>query len=176
VDVVTFIFATRRARRASAAGKPYTAGESSGHNKVARRRNMSIFSEMASAEHTFVGWFEKEITAIEKNAPTIERSAEATFTWATTGLTIIDTLLTAGSPAAGIVGKAISDLKVASATVYDFGASPTAGGLIKDVVSNLSGLESVAGVKNASSVATVGKIVSTLATLAEAFLAIAPAI
>jgi hypothetical protein len=134
---------------------------------------MSIFG---NALHTFVNWFEKSIAAIEKDAPTIERTAEAGFTYATTGLTIISAQLTAGSPAAQLVSKAISDLKVASATVYDFGASPTIAGLVQDVVSNLGGLESAAGIKNAGTVATVAKVISTLAALAEAFLAVAPVV
>jgi hypothetical protein len=136
---------------------------------------MSIFSSIASAEHTFVNWFEKEITAVEKAAPTIERDAEAAFTYSTTGLTIIAQEVEPGSAAAGIISKAISDLKVASATVYDFGANPTVGGFIQTVVKDLGALEGAAGIKNAGTVATVAKVISTLAALAEAFLAVAPA-
>ena len=129
-----------------------------------------------NAEHTFVNWFEKEIAALEKAAPTIERSAEAAFTYATDGLTIISQAVEPGSAAAGIISKAISDIKVASATVYDFGASPTVSGFISTVVSDLGSLEGAAGIKNPATVATVAKVVSTLAALAEAFLAVAPAV
>lgn len=137
---------------------------------------MSIFTEIASAEHTFVAWFEKEITALEKAAPTLEKDADAVFTYATTGLAIVASQLEAGSPAAVLVSKALADLKTASATVYDFGTSPTIGTFIQSIVSNLGGLEGLAGIKSATAVSTVGKVVSTLAALATAFLQIAPAV
>ena len=133
---------------------------------------MSIFSNDL---HTFVSWFESEITKFEKAAPTIEKDAEAAFTYATTSLGIVAAQITPGSAAAGIISKAVADLKTASAVVYDAGAAPSVGILVNDVVTNLGGLEAATGVKSASTVATVGKVVSTLAALASAFLAIVPA-
>jgi len=129
-----------------------------------------------NAEHTFINWFHNAVAAIEKEAPTIERDAEAGFNYATMGLTIIAQEVEPGSEAAKIISKAVSDIHVASATVYDFGASPTAGVFIQDVVKDLGSLEGAAGIKNANTVATVGKVVSTLAALAEAFLAVAPVV
>lgn len=137
---------------------------------------MSFWSNIANAEHTFVNWFHNAIAAVEKDEPTIEKDAEGAFSYATMGLTIIGQAVEPGSAAAKIISAAISKITVASATVYDFGANPTVGGTIKTIVSDLGALEGAAGIKNPATVATVAKVISTLAALAEAFLAVAPAV
>ena len=136
---------------------------------------MSIFSNIASAAHTFVAWFEKELSKVEAAAPTIEQSIESGCTYAVTVLKIVLTQVDAASPAAKIITTAISDLLTASAAAYDAGAHPTLATLFNDIVTNLGGLESATGIKNANTVATVGKVISTIAAIAQAVLAIVPA-
>ena len=135
---------------------------------------MSIFSNIANAAHTFVSWFEKELSKVEAAAPTIEQSVEKGATYGVAVLKIVASQVTAGSPAAGIINTAIGDLLTASAVVFDAGAHPTVATLFQDIVTNLGGLETATGVKNPSTVATVGKVISTIAAIASALLNIAP--
>lgn len=136
---------------------------------------MSIFSGIANAEHTFVSWFESEITKFEKAAPTIETDIENGVKYSTGVLAIVSSQVDAGSPAAKIISTAVSDLKTLSAVAYDAGAHPTLATGFEDVVTNLSGLESATGIKNPNTVATIAKVISTLAAIAQAVLAIVPA-
>jgi hypothetical protein len=132
-------------------------------------------SWFTNAVHTFVGWFEKEITALEKNAPAIERTVEAAAKYATGILTIVGSQVEPGSDAGKIISTALSDVKVASAVVYDAGAHPSVASMFQGIASNLGGLETATGIKNPASVATVGKVVSTLSALASVFLTLTPA-
>lgn len=136
----------------------------------------SIFSKIASAEHTFVAWFEKELSAVEAAAPSIEQSVENGAKYAVTVLKIILPQVEANSPAAKIITTAMSDLLTASAVVYDAGSSPTAASLFQDVVTNLGGLETASGIKNPGTVATVGKVISTIGAIAAGLLNLAPAV
>jgi len=133
---------------------------------------MSLFSGVK----TFIGWFEKEIIAFQKNAPTIETDIESGIKYATGVLGIIATQVTEGSTAANIISAAVQDLKVLSAVAYDAGVHPTLASGFQDVVTNLSGLETAAGVKNPSSVATVAKVISTLSAITQVVLAIVPVV
>ena len=137
---------------------------------------MSIFSSIASAAHTFVAWFEKEVTAFEKVAPSLEKSADAAFKYASTVLSIVQAQVAPGSEAAKVLGEIVSDIKVASAVVYDAGAHPNIAGLIQTIVDNLGALLSAGHISNAGLVATITKVVSTLAALVSAFEALAPAV
>lgn len=137
---------------------------------------MSIFSSIANAAHTFIAWFEKNVTTIEGAAPTIETSIENGCKYAITVLKIVLSQVTAGSPAAAIINIAIQDLTVISAVAYDAGAHPTLGSLFNDVVTNLGGLEQATGIKNQNTIALVAKVISTIAAIAQAVLAIVPAV
>jgi hypothetical protein len=136
---------------------------------------MSIFSNIANAAHTFVSWFETEVAKFQKNAPTVETFIEQGVAYATGVLKIVLAQVDANSPAAGILGKAIQDLLTLSAVAYDAGAHPSLASGFQDVVTNLSGLESATGIKNANSVATVGKVVNTLSAIISAVLAVVTA-
>lgn len=138
------------------------------------RQSMSIFSAIANAEHTFVAWFEKEITKIEGAAPTIERDVENGVSYATSVLTIVGSEVEAGSPAANIISTAISDLKTLSAVAYDAGVHPTLASGFQDIATNLGALESATGIKNANTVSTVAKVISTIGAIASAVAAIVP--
>lgn len=137
---------------------------------------MSIFSAIANAAHTFVSWFEKEVTAFEKAAPSLEKSADVAFKYASVVLGIVQAQVAPGSEAAKILGEIVSDIKVASAVVYDAGAHPNVGGLIQTIVDNLNALLSASHISNAGLVSTITKVVNTLAALVSAFSAIAPVV
>lgn len=137
---------------------------------------MSIFSSITNAAHTFVAWFEKEITAIQKVAPTLEQSAAAAFKYASVVIGIVVAQVPSGSEAEKILNEVLSDIKVASSVVYDAGAHPNVGGLIQTIVDNLSGLLAGSHISNAGTVSTVTKVVNTLSALVSAFLAVAPVI
>ena len=132
---------------------------------------MSIFDNIKAAEHTFAAWAEKEWAAVFKAAPKIESVLAATLKYAGPALQTVITA-EAGAPAGAIVGKVIQDaqagLVAASGLVYDFGATPTVGGVIGSIQSNLGDLLSAGHVTNAGSVATVTKVVNELTALAAA--------
>jgi hypothetical protein len=107
---------------------------------------MSIFSGIANAEHTFVAWLENELAIIEKDAPKIEAYVENGATYAVATLKIVLAQVEPGSAAANAITLAIQKILTASAVVFDAGASPTVATLFQDVVSNLSGIESLAAV------------------------------
>lgn len=156
----------------NAAAKPYPSGNQSGRNKeIEEVIKMSIFSAIASAEHTFVAWAEKEWTAVYKSAPKVEQVLAAALKYAGPALQTVVSL-EAGAPAGAVVGKILTDaqagLVAASGLVYDFGATPTVGGVLSSVQSSLSGLLSAGHVTNATSVATVTKIVNEMAALVAA--------
>jgi hypothetical protein len=136
---------------------------------------MSIFSSISNAAHTFVNWFEKEITAVKKAAPSIEKSADAAFKYASAVVGIVATQVPSGSEAEKILDEILADIKVASAVVFDAGAHANVGGLIQTIVDNLGDLLKAGHITNAGSVATVTKVINTLAALVSAFLTIAPA-
>lgn len=132
---------------------------------------MSIFTAIKNAEHSTVAWIEKELAALEKEAPTIERVIDA-------GLTYVGPVLQIGLTAIGdapeaalvgtVIGKAQIDLKAASALVTDFGPTPTAASMFSAVSSDLGSLLSAAQVKNTTTIATVTKAVSEVGILAAA--------
>ena len=137
---------------------------------------MSIFSAIANAAHTFVAWFEKEVTAFEKVAPSLEKTADAAFKYASVVLGIVQAQVSPGSEAAKILGEIVSDIKVASAVVYDAGAHPNVAGLIQTVVDNLGALLTAGHISNAGLVGTITKVINTLGALVSAFASIAPVV
>jgi hypothetical protein len=132
---------------------------------------MGFFSKIASALHTFGAWAEKEWTVIYSSAPTIEQVAAAVLKYAGPALSTVVTA-EAGGPAGALVAKALSDaqagLLAASSLIYDFGAHPSVVGSIKAVQTNLSALLSAGHITNATSVATVTKVVNELDSLSQA--------
>ena len=130
---------------------------------------MSIFKDIASAEHTFAGWAEKEWTAVYKEAPTVEQVIAAVLKYAGPALQVVVSA-ELGNPAGEAVGKILGDtqagLIAASGLVYDFGATPTVGGILSTVTSNLSSLLAAGHITNATSIATVTRIVNEINTVA----------
>lgn len=130
---------------------------------------MKLFAELESAEHSTVVFLEKVITEIEGKAPAIEHTIDVSLTYV--GPLLVAGLDAIGDPAvaalvAPIITKARTDLTVASALVTDLGPTPTASSAFADVATNLSGILTLAGVKNATTVAAVTKAVSEVGTLA----------
>lgn len=132
---------------------------------------MSIFSKIASAEHTFAAWAETELAKLFSEAPKLEQIAGTVLTYAGPAL---QTIVTAdlGAPAGAIVGKVIqqaqSDLTAAGGLIYDFGASPSVASILNAVKANLGALLTAGHVTNTASVATVTKVTGELSTLVAA--------
>lgn len=139
--------------------------------KAEESKTMSIFSKIASAEHTFAAWAEKELAKLYSVAPTIEQMASTVLTYAGPAL---QTIVTAdlGAAAGAVVGKVIqqaqSDLVAASSLIYDFGPSPSVSSILTAVKNNLAALLTAGHVTSATSVATVTKVTNELSTLATA--------
>ena len=132
---------------------------------------MSIFTNITGAEHSTVAWLEKELTAFEKKAPTIEKVVDAGLSYVNPVLQIaLDA--TGNAAAAAVVGNVVveaqKDLAVASATITDFGATPTAVTIFGSVQANLSNLLTSGHVTSTTSVAAVTKAVSEVGILGAA--------
>lgn len=132
---------------------------------------MSIFSDIASAEHTFAAWCEKEWTALYNAAPKLEAVADMTLKYAAGALQIAASL-ESSNPAIATISKvlttATNGITAASGLIADFGASPTVSSMLSSVSSDLSGLLSAAHITNPKSVAAVTKVVGETTTLVAA--------
>lgn len=132
---------------------------------------MSIFSKIASAEHTFAAWAEKELTKLVGAEPKIEAIADTILKYVGPALQTIVTA-SAGSAAGTIVGKVVteaqSDITALSGLIYDFGATPSAASVAASIQSNLGTLLTAGHVTDTASVATVTKVTSELGALATA--------
>lgn len=132
---------------------------------------MSIFTTIANAEHTFAAWCEKEWTALYNEAPKLEQVADTVLKYAAGALQIA-AVVESGNPEIAIISKvlttATTGITAASGLIADFGATPTASGILSSVSSDLSGLLSAAHVTNAKSVAAVTKVVNEINTVAAA--------
>jgi hypothetical protein len=132
---------------------------------------MSIFKGIANVEHTFAAWAEKELAKLFREAPKIEQVADAILTYVGPALQTIVTL-EAGAPAGALVGKVIqeaqTDLTAASGAIYDFGASPSAGSIIKGVKENLAALLTAGHISDPASVSRVKQVVGELDILVTA--------
>jgi hypothetical protein len=140
---------------------------------------MSFFSGIASAEHTFAAWAEKEWTKVYNEAPKLAQITDTVLKYVGPALQIAVTA-EAGNAAGALVGSVVSeaqtDLTAASGLVTDFGATPTAAGVISSVASNLQGLLTDAHVTSATSVSAVTKAVSSLSALSTAISTAAAAV
>ena len=130
---------------------------------------MSIFSKIDSALHTFAVYAEKELTKIYSEEPKIEAVASTVLKYVGPALQILVTA-EVGAPAGAIVGSIVkeaqSDLIAVGSLIYDFGATPIAGSIIKGVSDNLGALLTAGHVTSPSSVDTVNKVLNNLNSLA----------
>ena len=140
---------------------------------------ISFLHKVEGAEKSTVAYIEKTLTEVEGNAPAIERLVDASLSY-------IGPVLQIGLGALGqtalaadvgpIIAKAQGMLVAASATVTDFGATPTAGSAFTAVATNLSALLAAGQVKNPQTVATFTKAIAEIGTLGKAVQAAAAAI
>jgi hypothetical protein len=135
---------------------------------------MSIFSNIASAAHTFAAWVEKEWSAVYKATPGVEKILAATLKYAGPALQLVVTS-EAGAAAGAIVAKVIADaqagLLAASGLVYDFGAQPSFAGILSGIQADLGTLLSAGHVTNATNVDIVTKVVNSLNSIISALTA-----
>ena len=130
---------------------------------------MGFFSEVQGIEHTVVAWLAKEYTVFYKKEPAIESIVDSTVSYVEIGLPIV---LGATGEAAldpiveGVLNEAVGDLKVVSATIYDFGPSPNAASIVSSVQANLASLETAGHVKDPAKVAKLSLIVNAVGALA----------
>ena len=130
---------------------------------------MSIFSKIDSALHTFASYAEKELAKLVGAAPKVEAVASTVLKYVGPALQILATAelgAPAGAVVGGVINEAQKDLIAAGSLIYDFGATPTAGSIIKSVSDNLSTLLTAGHVTNPTSVATVNKVLNNLNSLA----------
>lgn len=126
---------------------------------------MSLLSSIENAAHSFAAWVEKEWKKLYNAEPKIEQIADTVLAYAGPALQTVVTL-EAGSAAGAIVGSVIQeaqkDLTAVSGLIYDFGASPSVGGILKTVTDNLSGLLAEGHVKDQKSIAAVQRVISEI--------------
>jgi hypothetical protein len=139
---------------------------------------MSLFTAIENAEHSTAAWIEKELLAIEKKSPTIIAVTDATLKYV--GLALQIGLGAAGQTVlAGEVGTVVSDaqanLLAISATITDFGPTPTAATALAAVQTNLGTILTTDGVSSTTT-ATVSKAISEIGTLGAAVSTAASAI
>ena len=125
---------------------------------------MSIFSG-------FAAWAEKEWTAFRNEAPKLEQDADMVLKYAAGALQIalsIEGANPAISTISGVINTAMGGITAASGLIYDFGATPTAAGMLTAVSNDLSGLLAAAHVTDPKSVAAVTKTVAEVNGLVKA--------
>jgi len=128
----------------------------------------AIVADVEKGRKTVVGWLVKEYSAFYKAEPTIETVVDDTVQYAEIGLPIV-LGVTGGEALAPEVDDVLNDitsgLKVVSATIYDFGPSPTAASVLAGVQTNLQNLETVAGIKDPAKLAKLQLIVNAVGAL-----------
>ena len=132
---------------------------------------MSILSGIANAEHTFIAWCDKEWAIFLKAEPQLEQIADTTLKYVAGALQIAASI-EASNPAIAEISKVINTaqtgITAASGLIADFGATPTASGILSAVASDLSELLAAAHITNAKSVAAVTKAVNETTVLVAA--------
>lgn len=130
---------------------------------------MIIFSEIKGIEHSVVSWMAKEYAAFYKKEPEIDQIVDDTVQYVEIGLPIV--LSMTGCAALDpvvedVLNEVVSDLKVVSSTVYDFGPSPNAASILNGVQTNLLSLEAAGHIKDAAKLAKLKLIVNAVGALA----------
>lgn len=138
---------------------------------------MSIFSKIASAEHTFAAWAEKQIAKLLGEAPTFLQIADITLSYAGP---VLQTVLagvgqTALADEAGtVIKQALSDITVVQAVIHDAGAVPTAASMLAAIQADLAEVLAAGHISDPVSAALVTKVLKEFAALLAAFPAPAP--
>ena len=118
----------------------------------------------------FGGWVAKEWTKVFNAAPKIEQIADTVFKYVVPALQIILTGLAPEDAAivAPILQEVQKDVSVASGIIFDFGATPTAQGLVAAIEKDLNDLLAAGHIKDQALVAKVQLVVNTVGSLATA--------
>lgn len=142
----------------------------------------AAIEDIEKVDKTVVGWLVKEYSAFYKSEPTIVQVVDSTIQYIEIGLPIV-LGVTGGAALAGpidaILNEAVSDLKVVSATIDDFGPSPSAASIIQGVQTELASLETAANITDPASKAKLQLIVNAVGSLYQLILktiAAAPAV
>ncbi|HEY1502603.1 MAG TPA: hypothetical protein VGF88_23715 [Acidobacteriaceae bacterium] len=128
-----------------------------------------IVADVEGVEHTVISWLAKQYAAFYKEEPSIETVVDQTVSYVELGLPVV--LGVTGGAALvpeieSVLDEVVSDMKVVSAVVYDFGPSPNAANILASVQSNLQGLETAGHVKDPVQVAKLGLIIKAVGSLA----------
>ena len=130
-----------------------------------------IVSDVEGAEKTFIGWAVKEYAILYKNEPAIEVAVDEATNYAMPALVIVLDMCGGAAVAPeveAVVNEAVSDLKIASGLIHDFGPTPQAVDIAAAVQSNLQGLETAGHIKDPVTQAKFALIIKTVGVLATA--------
>lgn len=133
----------------------------------------TAWAKVEGIEHTVVSWLVEEYAVFYKHEPKIVAIVDQTVQYVEIGLPIV-LGVTGGEALApeieAVLNEITGDLKVVSATVYDFGPSPDAAALLASVQANLASLETAGHVKNPLLLAKLKLIVNSVGALAQIIL------
>ena len=120
-------------------------------------------TDLKGFEHTFVHWVTTAYQAVEKDLPALDALADRTFPYITSAL---DIALSYEGPevvaiANPILAKIQASLDTASGLITDFGATPSAQGILTTVQNDISTIETTAGIKSAKAQDAVSKALSS---------------
>jgi hypothetical protein len=139
----------------------------------------AVVADIEKDEKTVVSWLVAEYAKFYKDEPAIATVVDDTINYVELGLPIVLGATGGAALAAPIdnaLNEIVSDLKVVSATIYDFGPAPNVASVIAGVQTELSSLETVAHITDPAKLAKLQLIVNAVATLYQLVLkAITPA-
>lgn len=140
--------------------------------------HQSFWQKIQSFDHSFLAWWGKEFAKFQKAEPEIVQGLDAVTKYAVPALDIA--VAAAGGPAAigaeaaTAIAEAQTGLSVASSLVNDFGPTPTAASVYSGIQQNLSGILTLDGVKNQTTVDAITKVVNLVGQTAEGITAAIP--
>jgi len=139
----------------------------------------TIELKLELAEHSTAAWIQKTLLEVEGKAPEITSVVDTSIKYI--GLCLQIGLGAAGNTAAAsvvgtVAAQAQRDLTAVSATVADFGATPTAASAFAAIQTNLGTILTDANVKDPTTIASVTKAINEVGTLGAAVSTAATAI
>jgi hypothetical protein len=137
----------------------------------------NIFSAIIKDMETFASKCEKFLQEAEGKAPEIERIAASALLVIGPLLQTVVTM-TAGAPTGALVGSVISQVQVKLAAVSQLttavGTSGSISDLLAGITSDLSGLDSIAAIKDPNAQANLALVLKDMTALLAAFQTTAP--
>ena len=128
----------------------------------------AVVADVEKVDKTVISWLVKEYSAFYKNEPELTTVVDNVVSYVELGLPIVldatgEAALAA--PVESVLSEVVSDLKVVSATVYDFGPAPNVASVIAGVQTELSSLETVAHITDPTKLAKLKLIINAVASL-----------